>query len=40
MAHSHATEPKGRDFQVAVSEFSFLHFPNSYRFVNQRISGT
>jgi hypothetical protein len=25
MAHSHATEPKGRDFQIAVSKFSFLH---------------
>jgi Na+/citrate or Na+/malate symporter len=26
MAHSHATESKGRDFQIAVSKFTFLHF--------------
>ena len=25
-AHSHAAEPEGRDFQVALSEFAFLHF--------------
>jgi hypothetical protein len=34
MAHSHATEPKGRDFQIAVSKFTFLHFLNSCIFVN------
>jgi len=26
VAHSHAAEPDRRDFQVAVSEFAFLHF--------------
>src|SRR5207244_13128876 len=25
MAHSHATEPKGRDFQVIVSKCALLH---------------
>ena len=25
-AHAHAAEAEGRDFQIAVSEFAFLHF--------------
>jgi hypothetical protein len=26
IAHSHATEPDGRDFQIAFTKFAFLHF--------------
>src|SRR6266566_4973316 len=29
MAHSHATEPDGRDFQVIVSKCALLHLLNS-----------
>jgi len=30
IGHSHTTEPESRNFQVTVSEFTLLHFLNSY----------
>jgi hypothetical protein len=41
-AHSHAAEPKSRDFQVAFSKFAFLDHVSSEafpRFVNQSFAG-
>jgi hypothetical protein len=35
--HPHAAEPEGRDFQVAVSEFSFLHLFFSLELIRRRI---
>ena len=34
-AHAHAAEPDGRDFQVAVSKFAFLHFLQSFLLLNR-----
>src|SRR6266568_8375221 len=38
MAHSHATEPKGRDFQVIVSKCALLHVLTSSFYVSCLLS--
>ena len=38
VTHSHAAEPERRNFQAAVSKFSFLHFQNSCHTVNLGVS--